>query len=84
MAYGREVTHCHPPASVYKVLQILEAFRAGEKDVAEFWIELSGRFVHIRYFALRDGDGTYRGTLEVVQDATDVRALAGQRRLLDW
>jgi uncharacterized protein len=81
---GRKVQNCHPPASVHKVLQILDAFRAGEKDVAEFWIELSGRFVHIRYLALRDGDGTYRGTLEVVQDATQVRALEGQRRLLDW
>ena len=81
---GRKVQNCHPPASVDKVLQILEAFRTGEKDVAEFWIELSGRFVHIRYFALRDADGTYRGTLEVVQDATHVRGLEGQRRLLDW
>ena len=81
---GRKVQNCHPPTSVHKVLQILDAFRAGEQDVAEFWIELSGRFVHIRYFALRDGDGTYRGTLEVMQDATRVRALEGQRRLLDW
>ena len=54
---GRKVQNCHPPTSVHKVQQILEAFRAGEKDVAEFWIELSGRFVHIRYFALRDADG---------------------------
>ena len=81
---GRKVQNCHPPASVHKVLQILEAFRAGEKDEAEFWIELSGRFVHIRYLALRAADGTYRGTLEVVQDATHVRGLEGQRRLLDW
>ncbi|HJW74285.1 MAG TPA: DUF438 domain-containing protein [Thermoleophilia bacterium] len=81
---GRKVENCHPPASVYKVEQILEAFHSGEKDVAEFWIELGEKFVYIRYFALRDGDGTYRGTLEVVQDATRVRTLEGQRRLLDW
>lgn len=81
---GRRVQNCHPPASVHKVQEILDAFRAGEKDLAEFWIELGGRFIHIRYFALQDGDGTYRGTLEVVQDATRARALVGQRRLLDW
>jgi len=81
---GREVRNCHPPKSVDKVEQILAAFRAGEKDVAEFWIELEGRFVHIRYFALRDADGEYRGCLEVVQDATHVRSLVGERRLLDW
>ncbi len=81
---GRKVQNCHPPASVHKVQQILDAFRDGEKDVAEFWIELDERFIHIRYFAFRDDEGTYRGALEVVQDATHVRGLQGQRRLVDW
>jgi uncharacterized protein len=81
---GRKVQNCHPPASVHKVLQILEAFHAGEKDTAEFWIEMAGRFLHIRYFALHDAAGAYRGVLETVQDATGIRALQGQRRLLDW
>jgi hypothetical protein len=66
------------------VQQIVDAFRAGDKDEAEFWIELGGKFLHIRYLALRDGDGTYRGVLETVQDVTGIRALAGQRRLIDW
>jgi len=81
---GREVRNCHPPDSVDKVERILSEFKAGTEDVAEFWIELGDRFVHIRYFALRDGEGTYRGCLEVVHDATHVRALEGERRLLDW
>jgi hypothetical protein len=81
---GRKVQNCHPPASVHKVQEIVAAFRAGEKSVAEFWIQLEGRFIHIRYFALRDDDGTYRGTLEMVQDATRIRELEGQRRLIDW
>jgi len=81
---GRKVQNCHPPASVHKVQQIIDAFRAGEQDVAEFWITLDGRFLHIRYFALRDARGAYRGVLETVQDATGIRALEGQRRLLDW
>ncbi len=81
---GREVRNCHPPKSVDKVERILEAFKAGKEDVAEFWIELGGRFVHIRYLALRDAYGAYRGCLEVVQDATRVRSLEGERRLLDW
>lgn len=81
---GRKVQNCHPPNSVHKVQQILDAFRAGEKSVAEFWIEFHGKFVHIRYFAVRDADGTYRGTVETVQDVTAIRALEGQRRLVDW
>jgi DUF438 domain-containing protein len=81
---GRKVQNCHPPSSVQKVRQIIDAFRAGERDVAEFWIELQDRFLHIRYFAIRDATGAYRGALETVQDATAIRALRGQRRLLDW
>ncbi len=81
---GRNVENCHPPASVDKVRQILDAFKRGEKDVAEFWIELHGKFLHIRYFALRDDNGKYMGTLEFMQDATHIRNLKGERRLLDW
>ena len=83
-AIGREVRNCHPPKSVDKVEEILSEFKAGTKDVAEFWIEMGGRFIHIRYFAMRDDAGAYRGCLEVVQDATHVRALEGQRRLVQW
>jgi len=81
---GRKVQNCHPPKSVDVVERILEAFRSGERDVAEFWIESGGKFIHIRYFALRDEAGTYKGTLEVSQDATGIRRLQGERRLLDW
>ncbi|MCX6373467.1 MAG: DUF438 domain-containing protein [Actinobacteria bacterium] len=81
---GRKVQNCHPPASVHKVQQIIDAFRAGDKSTAEFWIELGGKFLHIRYFAVRDAAGAYRGVVETAQDVTGIRALEGQRRLLDW
>ncbi len=83
-AIGRQVRNCHPPKSVDKVEQILSEFKAGTKDVAEFWIQMGPKFVHIRYFAMRDAEGTYKGCLEVVQDATHVRALEGERRIVDW
>ncbi len=81
---GRKVQNCHPSASVDIVNRILEAFRRGEKSLAEFWIELGGRFILIRYFAIRDANNAYRGCLEVSQDVTSLRALKGQKRLLDW
>jgi DUF438 domain-containing protein len=81
---GRAVADCHPPKSVAIVERIVEEFSAGRRDTAEFWIELHGRFVYIRYFAVRDDGGAFRGVLEVTQDATELRALEGQRRLLDW
>ena len=81
---GRKVQLCHPPKSVDTVERILEDFKAGKQDVAEFWIELHGVFVHIRYFAIRDDAGKYLGTLEVTQDLTRLRALQGERRLLSY
>jgi DUF438 domain-containing protein len=80
---GRKVQKCHPPASVHRVQRILDDFRAGQRDEAEFWIQMKGKFIHIRYFAVRDERGAYQGTLEVVQDVTHIRALQGERRLLD-
>ena len=81
---GRKVQQCHPQKSVHKVLQILEAFKKGEKDVAEFWINLKGRQIYIRYFPVRDKDGKYLGTLEASQDITDIKKIEGEKRLLDW
>jgi len=80
---GRKVQKCHPPASVHQVQRILDGFRAGRRDVAEFWIQMGEKLIHIRYFAVRDEQGAYQGTLEVTQDVTHIRALEGERRLLD-
>lgn len=81
---GRKVQMCHPQKSIHIVNKVVEAFKAGKKDVAEFWITLDGRFVHIRFFAVRGKNSQYLGAMEVVQDVTDIRKLEGQRRLLDW
>ena len=80
---GRKVTNCHPPDSVHKVTEIINAFKAGKQDTAQFWIQLHGKFILIRYFAICS-DGKYRGVLEVSQDLTELRKLEGERRLLDW
>ena len=81
---GRKVQHCHPPSSVDTVDRILEGFRSGKQQRADFWIDMHGRFVHIEYVALRDAGGAYLGCLEVTQDLTAKRALTGEQRLLSW
>jgi len=81
---GRKVQMCHPQKSVHIVNKIVEAFKKGEKDVAEFWITMNNRLIHIRYFAVRDRNGRYLGTMEVTQDLTDLKKIEGQKRLLDW
>ncbi|MBN2049806.1 MAG: DUF438 domain-containing protein [Spirochaetales bacterium] len=79
---GRSVQNCHPPKSVHVVQKIVEDFKARRREVSDFWLEMNGRFIFIRYFALFEGD-TYRGVLEVSQDVTDIRKLEGEKRLLD-
>ena len=79
---GRKVEDCHPPKSVHIVEQVVSDLKSGARDVAEFWIQMGPRFVHIRYFAMRDDSGDYLGTLEVTQDIAPLRALDGERRLL--
>ena len=81
---GRKVQQCHPQKSLHKVTQILDAFKSGKRDVAEFWIDLHGRQIYIRYFPVRDQNGRYLGTLEVSQDITAIKMIEGEKRLLDW
>ncbi len=80
---GREVQYCHPKRSLDKVNKILDDFKNNRRDSAEFWINLGGRLIYIRYFAVRGKDGSYLGTLEVTQDITDIKRLEGEKRLLD-
>jgi DUF438 domain-containing protein len=81
---GRKVHNCHPPKSVETVDRILSDFKAGRQNVAEFWINFQEKFVHVRYFAVRAPDGHYLGTVELTQDLTPLRALEGERRLLQY
>lgn len=80
---GRKVQDCHPQKSIHKVQQILDEMKAGSRDVAEFWIDLKGMKVFIRYFAVRDSKGKYLGCLEVSQDITDIQKIKGEKRLLE-
>lgn len=79
---GREVKFCHPPKSVDQVLQILESFKNGKKDSAEFWINFKDKLIHIRFFAIRDENKTYKGVMEITQDITDIKARKEEKRLL--
>lgn len=81
---GREVKFCHPPKSVDTVIKIVEAFRSGVQNEASFWINIKGRLIYIRYFAVRDAHKNYKGVIEMSQDITDIQKIEGERRLLAW
>ena len=79
ISLGKDVFELHPDRCLPEVRKIISEMRSGERDTAEYWIEKEGRFIHIRYFALRE-DGEYRGVVEVVQDATRIRSLTGEKK----
>lgn len=81
-AIGRDVHNCHPPASVHIVDKILTDFKTGKKDSEEFWIQMGPTFVYIRYFAVRDENGKYMGTVEVSQNIKPIQEITGEKRLL--
>lgn len=82
-AIGRKVLKCHPGKSVDKVTEIVEGFKAGTLENADFWIDFKGEKVLIRYFPVYDDDGDYRGVVEVTQEVGWIQGLEGQKRLLE-
>ena len=79
---GRTVQNCHPPASVHIVDKMLEDFKSGKKDSEDFWIRMGELYVYIRYFAVRDKNGEYLGTMEVTQDIQPIQKIKGEKRLM--
>lgn len=80
---GRKVENCHPPASVHIVDQLVADFKSGKKEQEDFWIRMGEKYVSIRYFAIRDAQGDYQGTLEVTQDIAALQKITGEKRIAD-
>jgi len=80
---GRKVQYCHPQSSVHIVEKIVTDFKEGQRDNADFWIQMGPNLIYIRYFAVRDKDGKYMGTVEVTQNVNEIRSLEGEKRIDD-
>jgi len=80
---GRKVEMCHPGKSVDKVRLIVKGFKDGTRDKAEFWIDIMGDKIFIRYFPVRNEEGEYLGVLEVTQRIGEIQKIKGVKRLLD-
>lgn len=61
---GEPVTECHPPKAVPAVMAIINSFRDGKRDVVTRPLWMNGHRSLIQYYALRDIDGHYLGTIE--------------------
>ena len=67
-AAGHSVYDCHPPKVVPMVKGLIEKLRSGEKDSLGFETVKKGKKARVRYLAVRDREGAYLGTLEVVEE----------------
>lgn len=79
---GRNVENCHPPASVHIVDKLVEDFRTGKKDSEDFWVKIGDKFILIKFFAVRNKDGEFLGTLEFAQNIAPIQEITGEKRLL--
>ena len=88
-AMGLNFRQCHPEESLDRVVRIVDEMKSGRRDMARFWIDLAvpgdtrKHKILIEFYALRDPAGRYLGCMEVTQDVEHIRALEGQKRLLD-
>ncbi len=64
------------------VEKILKSFKDGTKDNYDFWLNVKDKLVYIRYFAVRDRNNRYLGTVEVTQDIAPIQLITGEKRLL--
>lgn len=83
-ALGNSVFYCHTAKSRPVIERIFKEFHTGQRDKYEFWFtpKKMGRFLYLRYYAVRDEEGKYLGCLEVAQDITDIRNLPAEKRNL--
>ncbi len=79
---GRKVEDCHPPKSLKAVEDLVAAFKEGRKDSESYWIQRGGKFILIRYYAVRDEDKNYLGVLECTEEISELRSLEGDKTLM--
>ena len=72
-ALGRKVYECHPPRIVPMVENMIKEFKAGTKDHMEVWTPNPENPIRVLYYPVRDDEGNYLGTLELVQQFKDIK-----------
>ncbi len=69
---SRRIEFCHPPRLEHLVRSVVDDLKAGKYDHREFWTRQGDRILRVLIAAVRGRDGEYLGTLEIVEDLTDV------------
>lgn len=69
---GRDVRNCHPPRSVPVVDFLINTFKEGLQDKEERMVKKGDKILLIRYYAVRDEENNYVGTLEVTEEISEI------------
>lgn len=69
---GRKVEYCHPPRLEPLVKKVIKELRETGKLYREFWTRLDNRIIRVLIVAVRNEKGEYLGSLEIVEDLTEV------------
>jgi hypothetical protein len=79
---GKDVRDCHKPESLSRLEKMLSDFKTGKADEAEFWVraEEIGLKALNRFFAIRDPDGKYLGTMEYLLNFGHIEQIAEEKK----
>lgn len=69
---GRRIEYCHPPRLEKFVMRNVELIKSGGASFRKFWTRLGDRIIRVIIVGVRDQKGNLLGTLEVVEDMTDI------------
>lgn len=69
---GRNILYCHPPRLEKIVKENIDALKRVEASDRVFWTRIGDRIVRVTISAIRDRDGRYLCSVEVVEDSTEM------------
>ena len=69
---GRKIGYCHPPRLEKYVMKNVELLKKQGLTSREFWTRMGGRIIRVLIVGVRNDKGEYLGTLEIVEDMTDI------------
>lgn len=79
---GQDVRGCHQAKSLPRLERMLADFKSGKKDEDEFWVTVEGMGLKAlnRFFAIRDADGKYLGTMEYLLNFSYINQIAEEKK----
>lgn len=72
-ALDRSVYACHSPRAEMMARSIIDDFRKGRLDTVPVWMEKNGVPMLVTYMAVRNKEGKFIGTMEVVQNMEEAK-----------